>query len=97
MRACRLWLIWAALLPIPALALEQVELRRDGRTTHVTGKVVVRATDGGMLLRGEDRFGHFQQVPSPDADLSAQAMEWHARILRAQNDTIYDGAAQGPG
>ena len=52
--------------------------------------------DFAMLLRGEDRFGHFQQVPPPDSDLSDRAMERHARILAAQNEAIYDGAAQGP-
>lgn len=50
-----------------------------------------------MLAPGEDRFGHFEQVPPPDADLSVQALDWHARILRAQNETLHEGAAQGPG
>ena len=49
--------------------------------------------DFAMLVRGEDRFGNFEQVPAPDADLSEQAMDWHARIRNAQNEAIYDGAA----
>lgn len=53
--------------------------------------------DFAMLLRGEDSFGHFRKVPPPNADLSAQAMAWHATILKAQNAAVYDGAAQGPG
>jgi len=57
---------------------------------------VVGRKDFAMLVRGEDQFGNFEHVPSPDADLSVQAMGWHARILGAQNETIYDGAAQGP-
>ncbi len=52
--------------------------------------------DFAMLVRGEDRYGNFQQVPSPDSDLSGQAMDWHARIRNAQNEAIYDGAAQAP-
>ncbi len=58
---------------------------------------VVAERDFAMLLRGEDRFGHFEPVPPPEADLSAKAMDWHARILRAQNESMYDGAARGPG
>jgi len=57
---------------------------------------VVGRKDFAMLVRGEDRFGNFEHVPSPDADLSVEAMGWHATILGAQNETIYDGAAQGP-
>ena len=44
--------------------------------------------DFAMLVRGEDRFGNFEQVPAPDADLSEQAMDWHARIRNAQNEAI---------
>jgi len=58
---------------------------------------VVAKRDFAMLLRGEDRFGHFEPVPPPESDLSAKAMDWHATILRAQNESMYDGAAQGPG
>ncbi len=58
---------------------------------------VVAKRDFAMLLRGEDRFSHFEPVPPPEADLSASALDWHARILRAQNESMYDGAAQGPG
>ncbi len=58
---------------------------------------VVAQRDFAMLLRGEDRFGHFEPVPPPESDLSTSAMDWHARILRAQNESMYDGAAHGPG
>jgi hypothetical protein len=48
--------------------------------------------DFAMLVRGEDRYGHFQLVPPPDADLSEQALAWHRHILSAQNEALYDGA-----
>ncbi len=61
-----------------------------------SNRQVVGKEDFAMLLRGEDRFGHFAQVPPPTEDLSDQAKAWHARILAAQNESIYEGAAQGP-
>ena len=57
---------------------------------------VVAPRDYAMLLRGEDRHGHFGLVPPPEADLSEAALAWHARILAAQNESLYDGATQGP-
>jgi chlorinating enzyme len=48
--------------------------------------------DFAMLVRGEDRHGHFQLVPPPSADLSEDAMAWHHHILTAQNEALYDGA-----
>ena len=53
---------------------------------------VVGTDDYAMLVRGEDRYGHFKLVPPPSEDLSAEAMAWHARILAAQNEAIYAGA-----
>jgi ectoine hydroxylase-related dioxygenase (phytanoyl-CoA dioxygenase family) len=48
--------------------------------------------DFAMLVRGEDRHGHFRLVPPPRADLSEDAMAWHRHILTAQNEALYDGA-----
>jgi len=52
----------------------------------------VAPVDYAMLVRGTDRYGHFRHVPSPESDLSEDAMAWHSRILAAQNEAIYDGA-----
>lgn len=57
---------------------------------HVSQRVA--AEDFAMLVRGEDRFGNFQHVSPPKADLSAEALACHARILAAQNVALYDGA-----
>lgn len=53
---------------------------------------VVAHEDFAMLVRGEDRHGHFRLVPPPEADLSDDAMAWHEHILTAQNEALYDGA-----
>lgn len=45
-----LCLVWA----LPSLAMDQVTLRRDGKTLETTGKVLLTAQDGGMLLLARD-------------------------------------------
>ena len=52
----------------------------------------VAKEDFAMLVRGEDRHGHFQLVPPPGADLSEEGLAWHRHILTAQNEALYDGA-----
>ena len=38
----------------PALAVDQVTLRRGGKTIEVTGRVLTEAKDGGLLVLGQD-------------------------------------------
>jgi ectoine hydroxylase-related dioxygenase (phytanoyl-CoA dioxygenase family) len=73
--------------------------RSDGRrvgfvinyiATHV--RQTVAKEDFAMLVRGEDRHGHFHLVPPPKEDLSEEALAWHGRILEAQNEALYEGA-----
>jgi hypothetical protein len=45
-----LCLAWA----VPSLAMDQVTLCRDGKTLEATGKVLVTAQDGGLLLLARD-------------------------------------------
>ena len=47
--------------------------------------------DYAMLVRGEDRFGHFEHVFSPNGDLTAEAVAQHHEILITQNEALYDG------
>ena len=51
----------------------------------------VAKKDYAMLVRGEDRFGHFEYVSSPTSDLTAEAIALHHQILTAQNEAMYDG------
>ena len=50
---------------------------------------VVAARDFAVLVRGEDRYGHFELVPPPEDDLTPDALAWHRRILSAQAETLY--------
>ena len=53
---------------------------------------VVASEDFATLVRGQDRHGHFIQVPRPQGDLSPESLAWHRRIVGTQNEAIYDGA-----
>ena len=57
---------------------------------HVEQRVASR--DFAMLVRGEDRYGHFELVEPPGEDLSDDALATHGRILAAQNEAMYEGA-----
>ena len=52
----------------------------------------VAREDFAILVRGEDRYGNFVQVPTPTEDLSKDALAWHNRIMITQNEAIYEGA-----
>ena len=50
---------------------------------------VVAARDFAVLVRGEDRHGHFELVPPPEDDLTPEGLVWHRRILGAQAEALY--------
>ena len=50
---------------------------------------VVAERDYAVLVRGEDRHGHFELVPPPEDDLAPEALAWHRRILHAQSEALY--------
>jgi len=45
-----------AIVTTAASAADSVILRRDGQTHHVTGRVIVEAEDGGLLVVADDGF-----------------------------------------
>ncbi len=49
-----LCIIFCLASAVPALAVDQVTLRRGGKTIEVTGRVLIHAKDGGLLLLGQD-------------------------------------------
>ena len=53
----------------------------------------VKPLDFAMLVRGEDRFNHFEDIPEPRADFHPDALAFHQRMMNAHNEVIYDGAA----
>jgi ectoine hydroxylase-related dioxygenase (phytanoyl-CoA dioxygenase family) len=52
--------------------------------------------DSAMLLRGEDRFGHFIHEKPPRRDMDADALAEHARIMQLRQDILYDGVEGKP-
>ncbi|MGI9611426.1 MAG: phytanoyl-CoA dioxygenase family protein [Acidimicrobiales bacterium] len=48
--------------------------------------------DSAALVRGEDRYGHFDHAPQPTQDLDAAVMAYHARSADALRRIVYDGA-----
>ena len=57
---------------------------------------VVAGRDYAQLVRGEDRFGHFQPLPRPKVNFDAEGLAAHAKVTLAQREALYDGAAQWP-
>lgn len=55
----------------------------------------VASRDFAVLVRGEDRHGHFELVPPPEEDLAPDALAWHRRILGAQADALYQETSTG--
>lgn len=82
-----------------ASAPNRSDERRIGLTINYIApqvRQVVAREDFAMLVRGEDKFGHFQHIPSPSSDMDDAALAWHQRILLAQNEAMYDGAKSPP-
>lgn len=50
--------------------------------------------DSASLLRGEDRFGHFELEPEPSMDFDPAAVALHEKADQAQRKVYYDGAAE---
>ena len=49
-----------------------------------------------MLVRGRDRFGHFEPEPRPEADFAPAALAAHARAMALRNAIIFRNAARVP-
>jgi len=47
--------------------------------------------DGATLVRGEDRFGHFDLEPAPQADGDPAAVEAHRMAMERQVAVFYEG------
>lgn len=48
--------------------------------------------DSAALVRGEDRYHHFDHAPRPTRDLDPEVMTYHARSSEALRRIVYDGA-----
>ena len=68
--------------------------RRIGLAIRYVAPHVSQATgvpDSALLVRGEDRYGHFEAERSPAADMHPDAVALHARITEAREGFIYAG------
>ncbi|MEX2239942.1 MAG: phytanoyl-CoA dioxygenase family protein, partial [Burkholderiales bacterium] len=69
--------------------------RRIGVSMHFmppATKQVVGSWDCAALVRGEDRFGHFERAPVPVRDFDPEAVAFHAKAAKAMRDVLYAGA-----
>ncbi|MEX2451514.1 MAG: phytanoyl-CoA dioxygenase family protein [Rhodospirillales bacterium] len=51
---------------------------------------------GATLVRGEDRYNHFELVPPPQGELHPDDLERWRRLMALDHAVKYRGAAQGP-
>ncbi len=56
----------------------------------------IGARTPAVLVRGEDRFRHFDPLPRPAADCDPAAMSFHASATAKLRAIFYQDAAQGP-
>jgi hypothetical protein len=57
---------------------------------HVKQTIV--ATDGAMLVRGTDRFGHFEHEPAPKADMAPEAIAFHKFAMERLSNVVMKGS-----
>ena len=64
------------------------------RYIPTTVRQVAGSHDSATLVRGEDRFGHFEHEQRPDADLSPAAVAHHAAITGAHAQILMRGTGK---
>src|SRR5215468_11246101 len=55
---------------------------------------VAGSHDSAALVRGEDRYHHFEPEPRPDTDMSPTAVAYHAAVTRAQAQILMRGTGR---
>ena len=58
--------------------------------THTKQRLV--EWDSAALVRGTDRFGHFEHAPRPQHDFDPAAVAFHARAAESLRELLYQGA-----
>jgi len=51
----------------------------------------VEGTDSATLVRGEDRFGHFELEPRPERDMQDEMLALHKRLTERAAQILYRG------
>ncbi len=55
-------------------------------------KQTVAATDGAMLVRGTDRYHHFEHEPAPKADMDPEALAFHRFAMDRLSKVVMKGS-----
>jgi len=55
---------------------------------------IAGARDSATLVRGQDRYGHFDPEPTPEYDLAPAAVAAHEAVLRQQVSILYRGTGK---
>ena len=69
--------------------------RRIGLSLHympTSTQQLVGAWDSAALVRGEDRFGHFEQAPRPTKDFDPVAVAFHQQATNAVREILFTDA-----
>ena len=69
--------------------------RRIGLSMHYIStrtRQTAAEWDTAALVRGEDRFGHFQLTPTPERDFDPEALAFHERASGALRDILFRDA-----
>jgi non-haem Fe2+, alpha-ketoglutarate-dependent halogenase len=51
----------------------------------------IEGTDSASLVRGEDRYGHFELEPRPDTDMQDDMLALHQRLTQSAAQILYRG------
>ena len=69
--------------------------RRIGISLHympTQTKQIVGEWDSAALVRGEDRFGHFQHTPRPTRDFDPVAVQFHEKATNTVREILFKDA-----
>ena len=69
--------------------------RRIGISLHympTQTKQIVGEWDSATLVRGEDRFGHFQHTPRPTRDFDPVAVQFHEKATNTVREILFKDA-----
>ncbi len=78
--------------------------RSDGRRVGFairymtpTVRQTIAATDGATLVRGEDRYGHFEHEPAPAYDMAPEALAYHTFAMDRLSRVVMTGTDKNLG
>ncbi|MEQ9361113.1 MAG: phytanoyl-CoA dioxygenase family protein, partial [Rhodospirillales bacterium] len=74
--------------------------RRIGISLHYMPAKAMQSVgqwDSAALVRGRDRFNHFEHTPRVKADMDPETVAYHARAAEAVRQVLYHGADQMTG